>query len=306
MIHVIGNAAVDTIVRIARFPRPGETVVADSAVDDLGGKGANQAVAIARCGEPVGLTAAIGADPPGERIRSSLAAESVKTDGLWVWPGSTDRCLISVDRDGENAIVSLIEAARHFDPLAVTGIGERIAPGDWVALQGNLRPEITRDCLAAAKRRGATTVLNPSPAYAPADYDWSLVDLAVLNRGEAIELGRRDDPVEAVATLRAAGLGAAVLTLGAQGAVLFSTTSESRVAAPDVPAVDTVGAGDVFCGSLIAARAKEFSWSAALRAAAEAAAICVSRPGAQASFPTRAEMSRIFMNCGGTVAEEPW
>ncbi|HLH48990.1 MAG TPA: ribokinase [Roseiarcus sp.] len=305
MIHVIGNAAVDMILRIARFPRPGETLVAESAVDDLGGKGANQAVAIARCGEPVALTAALGADPLGERIRSRLAAEGVETGGLWVWPGPTDRCVIYVDGGGENTIVSLIEAARHFDPLAATQIADRIAPGDWVVLQGNLRPLVSRNCLALARRRGATTVLNPSPAYAPGEYDWSLVDLAVLNRGEAIELGRSDDPIAAAGALRAAGLGAAVLTLGAQGAVLLSGATQARVAAPRVPAVDTIAAGDVFCGSLIAARAKNLSWSAALRVAAEAAAICVSRPGAQASFPTRAEMSLILTNCSEAVAEEP-
>lgn len=303
MIHVIGNAALDMIIRIARFPRPGETLAALSAADDLGGKGANQAVVIARCGELVGLAAAIGADALGEKIRSSMAAEGVNTQGLWVWAGPTDRCVIYIDGDGENTIVSLIEAAHHFDPLANTDISEHIAPGDWVVLQGNLRPQITRACLALAKQRGATTVLNPSPVYAPSDYDWPLVDLAVVNRGEAIELGGRDDPIKAARALVAAGAGTVVLTLGARGAILLSGASELRAAAPNVAAVDTVGAGDVFCGGLVAARAKGHSCSAALRAAAEAAAICVSRPGAQASFPTLAEMSRILAKYGETVSE---
>jgi ribokinase len=82
LIHVIGNVAVDTVIRMAHFPRPGETLVAERSADDLGGKGANQTVAIARCDERVSLVAAVGGDAFGERIRASLAAEGVDTHGL--------------------------------------------------------------------------------------------------------------------------------------------------------------------------------------------------------------------------------
>ena len=116
MIHVIGNAAVDSVIRVERFPRPGETIVALGASEDLGGKGANQAVVAARCGAPVRLVAPIGDDALGERIRSNLAREGVETDGLTTSPYGTDRCVITVDRHGENTILSLIDAARHFDP----------------------------------------------------------------------------------------------------------------------------------------------------------------------------------------------
>ena len=201
MIHVVGNAAVDTVIRLDCFPRPGETVVARGAADDLGGKGANQAVVIARCGQKVRLVAAVGADAIGERIRANLAAEGVETDGLWTWPGASDRCVICVDRHGENTIVSLIDAARDFDPLAKTALERSIAPGDWVVLQGNLRASVTRACLALAKSKNATTALNPSPTFPVSDYDWSLVDLVVLNRGEALELGGRIDPIQAARAL---------------------------------------------------------------------------------------------------------
>ena len=149
---MIGNAAVDTVIRVDRFPRPGETIVALGASDDLGGKGANQAVATARCGAKVRLVAAIGADAQGERIRSNLAAEGVVTDGLATSSYGTDRCVITVDRQGENTILSLIDAARNFDPIAETSVARWIMPGDWVVMQGNLRPNVTRDCLALAKK----------------------------------------------------------------------------------------------------------------------------------------------------------
>ena len=191
MIHVVGNAAIDTILRVDRFPRPRETVVALGNSDDLGGKGANQAIMIARCQQRVRLVAAVGADAVGDRIRQSLAAERVEVDGVRTWPGASDRCVICVDRNGENSIVSLIDAARDFDPVAAGALEDRIAPDDFVVLQGNLKARVTRECLALAKAQRAATVLNPSPAYPPEDYDWRLVDLLVLNRGEAVALGQK-------------------------------------------------------------------------------------------------------------------
>jgi ribokinase len=293
MIHVIGNAAIDSLIRVDRFPRPGETIVALGASEDLGGKGANQAVAAARCGALVRLVAPIGDDALGERIRSSLAREGVLMDGVTTSPFGTDRCVITVDHHGENTILSLIEAARHFDPIAETRIESWIAPGDLVVMQGNLRPNVTRDCLALARAKGAATVLNPSPTYAGADYDWTLVDLVLVNRGEAIELAG-GEAQEAARELCKKGAGAVVLTLGADGAAFFSADDTFCVAAPQVIAIDAVGAGDVFCGVLIAAKALGRNARDALAAATEADSISVTRKGVLASFPSWEEMAGLF------------
>jgi len=303
MIHVIGNAAVDSVIQVERFPRSGETIVALEASEDLGGKGANQAVAAARCGAPVRLVAPIGDDALGERIRSSLAREGVQTDGVTASPYGTDRCVITVDRHGENTILSLIDAARHFDPIAETQIASWIAPRDLVVMQGNLRPTVTRDCLALAKSKGATTVLNPSPTYAAQDYDWTLVDLVLVNRGEAVDIASCSAE-EAARELCKEGAGAVVLTLGADGAAFFSADDTFRVGAPQVTAIDTVGAGDVFCGVLIAARALGRGWKDALAVAAEAASISVTRKGVLASFPFREEMAGIFEHAAVGRLEE--
>src|SRR5580704_2828388 len=293
MIHVIGNAAVDSVIRVERFPRPGETIVALGASEDLGGKGANQAVVAARCGAPVHLAAPIGNDALGERIRSSLDREGVQTDGLTTSAYGTDRCVITVDRHGENTILSLIEAARHFNPIAETRLESWISPGDLVVMQGNLRPSVTRDCLTLAKSKGATTVLNPSPTYAAEDYDWTLVDLVLVNRGEVVDLAG-GGAEEAAGALCKRGAGAVVLTLAADGAAFFSADDTFRVAAPQVIAVDAVGAGDVFCGVLSAANALGRSWREALAAAVDAASISVTRKGVLASFPSREEMAGIL------------
>jgi ribokinase len=293
MIHVIGNAAVDSVIRVDRFPQPGETIVALGATEDHGGKGANQAIAAARCAADVRLVAAIGDDAEGKRIRSSLAGEGVLTDGLAVSPYGTDRCVIAVDDQGENTILSLIDAAHNFDPIAETPVEQWIMPGDVIVMQGNLRPRVTRNCLALAKAKGATTALNPSPTYPAWDYDWTLVDLVVLNRGEASELaGAR--PEEAARALCTKGAGAVVLTLGANGAAFFSAGDAFCISAPRVAAVDAVGAGDVFCGVLVAARALRHGRRAALAAATEAASASVTRKGVLASFPSRREMADIL------------
>ena len=294
MIHVVGNAAVDLVLRLDRLPRAGETLVARAFNEDLGGKGANQAIVIARCGEPVRLVAGIGADAHGERIRRSLETEGVETDGLRVGLHPTDRCLVYVDDAGENIIVSLIESALGFDPLAETAPLSEFALGDWLAMQGNLAPGITRDCLARAKRSGATTVLNPSPTWPVAEYDWSRVDLAIVNRGEAAELGGVDDPLEAARALLGAGAGLVALTLGDEGAAMLGPQGLLRAVAPRVAALDTVGAGDVFAGVLIAARASGHEWGEALHAATQAASLSVQRRGVLASFPSAREIADIL------------
>jgi ribokinase len=293
MIHVVGNATLDTLIRLDRFPQPGETVVARGADEDLGGKGANQAIVIARCGQSVRLRAALGADPPGERIRRALILEGVG-DGLTIWPGPTDRCVIYVDSEGENTIVSLIEAARAFDPVEDLRRAGDVAPGDWLLMQGNLSPAVTRACLALAKERGALTALNPSPTYEAAEYDWRLVDLAVVNRVEAMALGGGGEPIEAALALRGLGAGVVALTLGAEGAALIGPNRMIEARAPRVEAIDTVGAGDVFCGMLIAARVAGRDWCEALGAAVAAAAVSVTRRGVLASFPTRGEMAALL------------
>ena len=301
MIHVVGNAAIDTILSVERFPKPGETIVATESSDDLGGKGANQAIMIARSGVRVQLVAAIGEDAEGRRIRRALDAEGVEADGLMTGFGPTDRCVISVDAQGENTVVSLIQASRAFDPVASDVFSSRIASGDWVVMQGNLRPEVTRACLALARARDGTTVLNPSPLYGSPDYDWGCVDIAVLNRGEAAAVSGIDDPVAAAKVLLAAGAGAVVVTLGPEGAILVSVSDMLQAAAPHVKALDTTGAGDVFCGALVAARSTGRTWREALEAAAHAAALSVQRYGVRAAFPTRGEMAAILPN--GLVAE---
>lgn len=291
MIHVVGNAAIDTVFRVDRFPLPGETVIADGLAEDLGGKGANQAVIIARAGVPVRLVAAVGDDQPGAMIRTSLAAEGVGIDGLRTAAGATDRSSIYVDATGENTIVSATARAAAFDPAgdgALDGVGR----GDVVLCQGNLGVAALRAVLALARAAGATTVLNPSPTRGLAGFDWRLADLVVVNRVEAIELAGLDTVDAALDRMHGMGAGSVVATIGRDGALM---AGEANLAVPAVAveAVDTTGAGDVFCGMLTAMRASGRPWRTSLAIAAEAAAVKVTRRGVLAAFPSAGEIAAI-------------
>ncbi|HEX4765624.1 MAG TPA: ribokinase [Lichenihabitans sp.] len=288
-IHVVGNLCIDTTLGVERFPAPGETLVATSSRSGLGGKGLNQAVAAARTGAPVTLRAPVGiADR--ERLIVDLAGERGLILRLAATALPTDASVILVRPDGENVIVSTTAAARLFDPLAETDLRHAIAAGDTLLMQGNLPAETTRACLAEARRRGAVTVLNPSPLWSAGGPIWSDVDWLVLNEGELRAIsGDAEVETGAVAVL-VWGAGAVVVTRGARGVLCLAGPDRIEIEAPAAVARDTSGAGDVFCGVLVGLLASGHAKVEALARATAAASLSVTRPGALASCPSAEEM----------------
>ncbi len=202
--------------------------------------------------------------------------------------------MIYVTPDGENAIVSTHQAARTTTPAWAAQIVRRHAgPRDIILLQGNLPLETTRQALAQARAAGMMTVLNPAPIQYSCDALFPFVDLAILNEIEAIELGGASEPIQAGASIQARGVPKVIVTLGGAGAVLIDSGGITRVPAPAVEALDTVGAGDTLCGALVAALTRGLSAVAALRLAVEAASLAVTRKGTQSSFPSRSEARAI-------------
>jgi ribokinase len=165
-IHVIGNACVDATFRVDRLPRPGETINASEMTENLGGKGLNQAIAARRAGADVHLWAMVGDDPAATRIAACLAAEGVGSAQLERGDRPTDRSVVFVDRRGENMIVSDVGCAQLFDPFAVSGFADRLASGDWLVLQGNLRPAVTKQLMSEGRSRGCHNFYNASPLCA--------------------------------------------------------------------------------------------------------------------------------------------
>lgn len=291
-VHVIGNLCRDTTLDVPRFPHPGETLVAARSRSELGGKGLNQAVAAARAGADVVLHAAVGVGEAAG-LAAALAPEPGLAVRLVEGEAPTDASVLLVRPDGENAIVSACAAARGFDPVRRGAIAD-VREGDVLLLQGNLTLAATRAALAEGRRRGARTALNPSPLWDDAPRAWPDIDLLVANAGEAAALTGHADPFAAASALLAAGARAVAVTRGAGGVVLATAQGLVAVAAPRVEAVDTTGAGDVFCGVLVGWLARGVAFPAAIGPASAAASLAVTRPGALASCPSAAEMEALF------------
>jgi ribokinase len=291
---VIGNCTVDLSFAVPRFPLAGETLLATERSVDLGGKGANQALVAERFGALTILAAPIGRDIDGDWACERLAAEGLSLVAVTRVDTATDQSVVYVTPDGENAIVSTHQAARTTTPAWAAEVLRRHAePRDLLLLQGNLALETTREALIQARAAGMMTVLNPAPIQYSCDTLFPFVDLAILNEIEAVELGGASEPVQAGASIQARWVPQVIVTLGGSGAVLIDRDGVTRVPAPAVEAVDTVGAGDTLCGALVAALARDLSVAAALHLAVEAASLAVTRKGTQSSFPSRSEARAI-------------
>lgn len=292
---VIGNIAIDETFRMSALPQPGETLLAHAASTDLGGKGANQAIVLARCGVPTRLVARIGRDAAAAHLRALLAEESLDVTGLIETDAPADRSIVLLTDAGENAIVSTIVRASPFTRADLLGAVDGCVPGDLLLLQGNLTETVTAEALQIGRMRGLRTVFNPAPTSPGFAALWPLVDLAVLNAIEARQMTGAGDPAAAARTINAAGATRVAVTLGAAGALLCDAGAITRVAATPVAVQDTTGAGDTFTAVLAAGLfAHGLPTAAALDAACHAAALTVSRAGTRAAFPTVSELAAIL------------
>lgn len=303
MILVLGSVNVDFVIRGPRLPRPGETVTGGRFFQAAGGKGANQAVAAARAATvPVVFLAAVGDDQLGIAARQRFAAEGIRCDYLRTIPGqATGVALIMVGAAGENAISVASGANACLTPADVDAVPEDVFRQAQVLLACLEVPSATvRRALQRAAASGATTILNP----APADSSWGddaalrLVDILTPNETEAglltqIPARDADSALAAARKLQQQGCRSVLLTRGADGVLVLDTERE-HVAAHVVQAVDTTAAGDAFNGALAAALATGQELRAAVRFANAAAALSVTREGAQPSLPRRAEILALL------------
>jgi ribokinase len=266
-ITVVGSANTDYVARCQRLPRPGETVTDATFERHPGGKGANQAVAAARMGADVRFVGRVGAD---EFVLRSLESEQVDVSGVAREDGESGVALILVDATGENVIAVAPGANRR-----LTAADVEVGEADAVMCQ----LEIPLEAVAAAADAAPFFCLNAAPARSPIPAELR-PDVLVVNRYEYDAVGSYE--------------GLVALTLGAEGAVLLEGGAEiARARPPEVDVVDGTAAGDAFCAALVVSLLEGMAREDALRRACVAGAIAASRPGAQPSLPTAAEVDAL-------------
>ncbi|MFI1499739.1 ribokinase [Streptomyces platensis] len=292
---VVGSANADLTVRVDRRPGAGETVLGTDLVESAGGKGANQAAAAARIGGRTALLARVGGDAYGELLLGAQRAAGTDVTPVIVdGTARTGTAMIIVDPDGDNSIVVSPGANAALTPQDVAAAKDTIAASAVVSLQLEIPMESVRAAAAAAEQAGTRVVLNPSPAPAAplAPELLAVADPLVVNEHEARQLSGLTDgtPAQWAQALRDRGARSVVVTLGGDGALVLDASGAESVPGVRVKAVDTTGAGDAFTGALATRLARGDTLPGAARFAVRVGAAAVTKPGAQPSYPTRAEL----------------
>lgn len=296
-ITVVGSANLDLVVEVDHVPLVGETVLGGDLRRIPGGKGANQAVAAARLGRRVAMVGRLGADEGGTILRAALDADGVDTSALLTTDGTPNGvALISVDADGDNAIVVSPGANARVDTDDVARSGTLVSEASVVLLQ--LEVPIAA-VTAAALAASGTVILNPAPAPSePLPHALlDATDILVPNQTELATLTGHVGLVDATiaaALARRLPSPVVVVTLGAGGALVVTDDAIEHVAAPEVDPVDTTAAGDSFCGAIADALVRDLDVVDAVRWAVRVGAATTLRPGAQPSLPTPAEVDALL------------
>jgi ribokinase len=289
----------DIIAVVPRLPIPGETLTGLRYLNEPGGKGANQAYAAAKLGGDVAMFGRVGADDHGTRMRANLEEVGCNIGAVRVTDGNSGVAVIFVAQSGQNSIVVVPGANQRYLPSDFEADAHSLVGASCVLLQLETPMETVVAAAQEANRRGARVILDPAPA--PPSLSPSLlryVDILTPNEAEATQLVNGSpaqlnlEEARAVAwQLHDMGARTVIIKLGAQGCLLAESETPVLIPAPRVNVVDTTGAGDVFNAALAVSSSEGASLVEACQFAVRAAALSVTRMGAQRSVPSRAELS---------------
>jgi ribokinase len=287
------------VIKTDRLPVPGETILGGTFFMNPGGKGANQAVAAARMGGNVTFISKTGNDVFGKQSMMLYEAENINTDYIFSDPGlPSGIALITVDANGENCIVVASGANGSLSPADINKAIPEIESSDLVLMQLEIPIETVEYVAEIAHKKGIKVILNPAPARALSNSLLQCLYIIIPNKTEAeilsgIKVSDLDSARQAADIISARGVDNVVITLGAQGALIKQGNEYLIAEAYKVDTIDTTAAGDSFCGSLCVGLSEGKSILEAVRLAARASALTVTRMGAQSSIPYRSELSSL-------------
>jgi ribokinase len=299
-IVVVGSSNTDMIVRLGRLPGPGETVIGGKFSTAPGGKGANQAVAAARAGGSVAFVGKMGSDAFGASALDNLARDGIDVSRVVRDPGAPSGvAFIFVSASGENSIAVASGANDRLSPADVRRAGGLLRKADILLVQLETPLPTVAEAVGIASRAGVRVILNPAPARALPASLLRKVSILTPNEHEAelltgIAVVDQPSAARAAAKLLRLGVGTVIITMGKRGVFIADGAPGEWMSGFKVRAVDTTAAGDVFNGALAVSLGEGASLSDAVRFAQAAAAISVTRLGAQPSAPARAEIERML------------
>jgi len=295
-IAVVGSSNTDMVINTSKLPVPGETILGGEFFMNAGGKGANQAVAAARLGGKVSFIAKTGDDLFGKQARVLFENENINIDYLVTDPNHPSGvALITVDAKGENCIAVAPGANSYLLNNDIDQAREEILRSDIILMQLEIPLETVVYVANIAFDAGRKVILNPAPALQITDELLAKLYMITPNETEAelisgIPVYDKDSAILAARNLYDRGVKVVIITLGSKGALLFTGKEAKLISSPKVEAVDTTAAGDVFNGAIAVAISEGVELEKAVEFACKAAAISVTRMGAQAAAPYRKEI----------------
>ncbi len=308
-ITVVGSINMDLVFRTPRMPALGETISGHGFRQVAGGKGANQAVAAARQGAAVRFVGAVGADAYGADALRSLSAEGIDVAHIHTFQAAPSGVAgIFVDASGGNSIVLAPGANEQLLPAHIESARAAITGAAYLIVQLETPVVSVAAAIAIARAAGVKVVFNPAPAQPLPDALLAQADYLIVNETEAAQLSGlavTDARSAALAAqdLRRRGAGVVLLTMGGHGVLAASPAGQYLIPARRVEVVDTTAAGDTFVGAFTVALARGLPLEAAVAQAQCAAAIAVTRMGAQTSIPTRSEVEQAMLITQGEESQ---
>ena len=295
-IIVVGSTNMDMVVKTDHIPEPGETVLGGSFFMNPGGKGANQAVAVARLGGRVAFVSKVGDDIFGKQSIQHFEEEGIDISGLVSDDsGPSGVALITVDREGENSIVVAPGANASLLPEDVEQTLASATDAGFILMQLEIPMDTVRQAAEYGHKNKIKVVLNPAPVNDETYLVYPYIDIITPNAKEAemltgISVDGVESATEAARTIRDRGVRQVVVTMGKMGALVLDDHEVTFIQATEVKTVDTTAAGDSFNGALVVALSEGKSLVDAVKFASSAAAITVTRMGAQSAMPYRNEL----------------